>query len=84
MAPIAITALYDSTTQSLNVSLICDYFKVDTTGLKVILNIYKWTELFPKQTIQWPATLVRTKIVFLIKIDTLKIYIFPETQWRSL
>ncbi|KAM7362826.1 beta-mannosidase-like [Cochliomyia hominivorax] len=57
LAPIAIVALYDSDSKHIQVSLICDKFEVDTTGLQVTMNIYKWSELFPRETLKWPATL---------------------------
>ncbi|XP_013118469.2 beta-mannosidase [Stomoxys calcitrans] len=58
LAPIAIVALPDSRTNSINVSLICDDFKVETEGLYVSMHIYKWSQLYPKDTKTWPATLV--------------------------
>ncbi|XP_058974882.1 beta-mannosidase [Musca domestica] len=58
LAPIAITALYESKIRSLNVSLICDLFEINTDGLQVSMNIYKWSQLFPKNTTTWPVTMV--------------------------
>ena len=58
LAPIAIVALFDNNIQAINVSLICDYFEVDTKDLQVTMNVYQWTALLPKHTEKWPATLV--------------------------
>uniref|UniRef100_W8BI92 beta-mannosidase n=1 Tax=Ceratitis capitata TaxID=7213 RepID=W8BI92_CERCA len=57
MAPIHIVALYDSDQDALNVSLICDKLEVDFRGLEVSMNIYKWSDLFPKKQTVWPVIL---------------------------
>ncbi|XP_053947050.1 beta-mannosidase [Anastrepha ludens] len=57
MAPIHIVALYDTDQDALNVSLICDKLEVDQDGLEVSMNIYKWSDLFPKQQTVWPVAL---------------------------
>uniref|UniRef100_A0A1L8EBR4 beta-mannosidase n=2 Tax=Haematobia irritans TaxID=7368 RepID=A0A1L8EBR4_HAEIR len=71
LAPISIVALLDSKTNSLNVSLICDLFEVDTYGLQVSMNVYKWTQLYPKDTKTWPVTLVPNGVQYdkVIPID---------------
>lgn len=58
MAPIHIVALYDSDQEAVNVSLICDKLEVDYKGLEVSMNIYKWSDLFPKKQTVWPVALV--------------------------
>ncbi|EDW81442.1 uncharacterized protein Dwil_GK12069 [Drosophila willistoni] len=57
LAPTAIVALYENTTNSLNISLICDELEVDTNGLKVVANIHKWTQLLPRYSTEWDVTL---------------------------
>ncbi|XP_017469260.1 PREDICTED: beta-mannosidase [Rhagoletis zephyria] len=58
MAPIHIVALYDSDQDAVNVSLICDKLEVvEYEGLEVSMNIYKWSDLFPKVQTVWPVTL---------------------------
>ncbi|XP_067630235.1 beta-mannosidase isoform X2 [Eurosta solidaginis] len=57
MSPIHIVALYDSNQDAVNVSLICDHVDVEHDGLAVSMNIYKWSDLFPKKQIVWPVVL---------------------------
>ncbi|XP_017057152.1 beta-mannosidase [Drosophila ficusphila] len=57
LAPIAIVALYERSTDSLNISLICDHLKVDTKELNVVANIYLWSQLLPRQSTSWAVTL---------------------------
>jgi len=57
LAPTAIVALYDRPSGSLNISLICDEPKVNTDNLQVVANIHLWSQLLPRHTRNWPATL---------------------------
>ncbi|XP_036224160.2 beta-mannosidase [Bactrocera oleae] len=83
MAPIHIVALYDSDQEAVNVSLICDKLEVDYKGLEVSMNIYKWSDLFPKKQTIWPVALKPNGVQYdkIIPIDT----IFKEglTQTNS-
>ncbi|XP_061389605.1 beta-mannosidase-like [Musca vetustissima] len=58
LAPIAITALYERSIRSINVSLICDLFEINTDDLQVSMNIYKWSQLYPTKTTTWPVTMI--------------------------
>jgi len=57
LAPIAIVALYERSTDSLNISLICDLLEVDTRELNVVANVYLWSQLLPRQSTTWEVTL---------------------------
>lgn len=57
LAPTAIVALYDRPSGSLNISLICDEPKVDTNNLQVVANIHLWSQLLPRHSRNWTATL---------------------------
>ncbi|KAH8283203.1 hypothetical protein KR054_008690 [Drosophila jambulina] len=57
LAPIAIVALYDRPTDSLNISLICDQLQPNTRGLMVTANIHLWSQLLPRNSTSWAVTL---------------------------
>ncbi|KAH8369201.1 hypothetical protein KR009_003852 [Drosophila setifemur] len=57
LAPIAIVALYDKPSDSLNISLICDQLEVDTRRLNVVANVHLWSQLLPHTSTAWPVTL---------------------------
>ncbi|XP_030369680.1 beta-mannosidase [Scaptodrosophila lebanonensis] len=57
LAPIAIVALYEAESESLNISLICDQLEVDTENLKVVANVHLWSQLLPRNSTEWSVTL---------------------------
>ncbi|KAI8046391.1 beta-mannosidase [Drosophila gunungcola] len=57
LAPIAIVALYERSTDSLNISLICDQLEVDTRELSVVANVHLWSQLLPRESTSWEVTL---------------------------
>ncbi|XP_039491613.1 beta-mannosidase isoform X1 [Drosophila santomea] len=57
LAPISIVALYEKSTDSLNISLICDQLEVDPWKLNVVANVHLWSQLLPRQSIAWEVTL---------------------------
>ncbi|EDW58688.1 beta-mannosidase [Drosophila virilis] len=57
LAPIAIVALFDKPTGLLEISLVCDEPRVDTSQLTVVGNIHLWSQLMPRQSRNWTATL---------------------------
>ncbi|KAH8354559.1 hypothetical protein KR084_011700, partial [Drosophila pseudotakahashii] len=57
LAPVAIVALYERSTDSLNISLICDLLEVDTQELNVVANVHLWSQLLPRQSTTWEVTL---------------------------
>ncbi|XP_033163416.1 beta-mannosidase-like isoform X1 [Drosophila mauritiana] len=57
LAPISIVALYEKSTDSLNISLICDQLEVDARKLNVVANVHLWSQLLPRQSTSWDVTL---------------------------
>ncbi|XP_037954159.1 beta-mannosidase-like [Teleopsis dalmanni] len=57
MDSITIIALYNSSTKSVNIFLTCDELEVNTKDLKVFQNIYLWSELYVKNSMNWSVTL---------------------------
>ncbi|XP_023165462.2 beta-mannosidase-like [Drosophila hydei] len=57
LAPVAIMALYDKPTKSLNISLVCDKPTINTENLNVVANIHLWSQLMPRNSTNWSVTL---------------------------
>ncbi|XP_011211582.2 beta-mannosidase [Bactrocera dorsalis] len=82
MSPIHIVSLYDSDQEVVNVSLICDKLEVDYKELQVTMNIYKWSDLFPKKQTVWPVALKPNGVQYdkIIPIDTIFQEDFTQTN----
>ncbi|XP_001359635.3 beta-mannosidase [Drosophila pseudoobscura] len=82
LAPIAIVAQYDKTEDSLNIILICDEPQVDTEGLTVVANKYLWSQLLPRDSINWTVTL-RPNGVQYDKVIPIKDLLVEEFNTRN-